>query len=73
MSVMLGVILAQTGLPPATSTTQRVTSSTIAGFWPIAAPMPVSGWPWGQLKFSSRPSQPAARVRPASSCQRSLS
>ncbi|MDT4878484.1 hypothetical protein FQZ97_1140830 [compost metagenome] len=39
---------------------QRVTCSTYSGTWPTAAPMPRSGMPWGQPKFSSMPSQPVA-------------
>ena len=72
MSVMFGVILAQTGMSTA-STTQRVTSSTWSGSWPMAAPMPFSGWPWGQEKFSSRASQPASALRAETSCQRPFS
>ncbi|MNZ22403.1 hypothetical protein D3C78_394910 [compost metagenome] len=39
---------------------QRVTISTYSGTWPTAAPMPRSGMPCGQPKFSSMPSAPVA-------------
>ncbi len=72
MSPMFGVIFAHTGWSTA-AVTQPVTSSTIAGSCPIAAPMLRSGWPCGHEKLSSRPSQPASQQRCASSCQRSFS
>ena len=70
MSVMLGVILAHTGTLE-TFFTQRVTSSTISGFWPMAAPMARSGRPWGQERLSSKASMPVSWVRSTISAQRS--
>ena len=70
MSVMLGVIFAQTGIVE-TSFTQLVTSSTSSGFSPMAAPILRSGRPWGQERFSSKPSTPVAWVRSTISCHRS--
>ncbi|CRR65048.1 hypothetical protein PAERUG_E16_London_17_VIM_2_04_14_06240 [Pseudomonas aeruginosa] len=59
MSVMLGVSLTITGSEQ-WALHQRVTISTYSGTWPTAAPMPRSGMPWGQPKFSSIPSAPVA-------------
>ena len=72
MSPMLGVIFAHTGRSVA-PTTQLVTSSTISGSCPIAAPMFRSGCPCGQEKLHSKPSTPHSAMRRVSSCQRSLS
>ncbi|MNP33923.1 hypothetical protein D3C76_1271870 [compost metagenome] len=59
MSVMFGVSLTITGSEQYVLH-QRVTCSTYSGTWPTAAPMPRSGMPWGQPKFSSMPSAPVA-------------
>ena len=56
---MLGVSLTITGSEQWVLH-QRVTISTYSGTWPTAAPMPRSGMPWGQPKFSSMPSAPVA-------------
>ncbi|MCY1366346.1 hypothetical protein D9M69_532380 [compost metagenome] len=68
MSVMLGVSLTITGSEPWVLH-QRVTSSTYSGTWPTAAPMPRSGMPWGQPKFSSMPSAPVASTSGRMRCQ----
>ena len=73
MSPMFGVIFAHTGIPFAASTTQPVTSSTMDGSCPIAAPMLRSGWPCGHEKLHSKPSTPHSAMRRVSSCQRALS
>ena len=70
MSVMFGVSFTSTGVR-ATSLTHSVIMQAYSGTWPTAAPMPRSLMPWGQPKFSSRPSAPASSERLTMSCQAS--
>src|SRR6185369_5893091 len=72
MLVMLGVILAQTGIF-ATSVTQLVTSCVRSGCSPISDPILRSVIPCGQEKLSSNPSTPVSWTMRVSSCQRLFS
>ena len=71
MSDTLGVSLTITGTVE-NSAAQEVIRSLTAGSWPTALPMPRSHMPWGQPKFSSRPSAPASSLRAMNSFHSSL-
>jgi len=70
MSEMLGVSFTITGVR-AFSFTQPVICWQYSGTCPTAEPIPRSLMPWGQPKFSSRPSAPASSDRCTMSCQTS--
>mmetsp|Transcript_27773 Transcript_27773/g.41074 ORF Transcript_27773/g.41074 Transcript_27773/m.41074 type:complete len:266 (+) Transcript_27773:711-1508(+) len=69
ISVTFGVSLAKTGMPSLASATHPQMVRTMLGSWPHAMPMPFSPMPWGQERFNSNPSAPAAAARAASSFQ----
>ena len=71
MWVTFGVIFAQTGILE-TSFTQELTSPTMSGSWPMAAPIFLSGRPWGHEKFSSKASTPTSWQRSTISHHASL-
>lgn len=71
MSVMLGVIFAQTGLVAAPLIHPH-TSDSNSGSWPMAMPMRRSGMPWGQEKLTSKPLTPTASHRPIISSHAAL-